>query len=155
MANDKMLKRVFQRFIVHISPSPTGWECRQLLMLTLTFIAQAWWEGFLTPNLRWVATKPKEGLKGSPLTRNPPFNAALKSFSSGGTFTVDIETRSIFLLGQNMQLKVAIMLLTSWQLALLSLDPPISKPTQLNVQPPYGGLVWSWNGAQLHEKPSV
>ena len=45
---------VFQRFwlIIHISSSLTAWEWwRQLLMLTLTFIVQAW-EGLLTPNLR-------------------------------------------------------------------------------------------------------
>ena len=40
--------------IIHISSSLTGWEWCQLLMLTLTFIAQAW-EGLLTPNLRGQA----------------------------------------------------------------------------------------------------
>ena len=41
--------------IIHISSSLTAWEWwRQLLMLALTFIAQAW-EGLLTPNLRGQA----------------------------------------------------------------------------------------------------
>ena len=48
----------FQMFwlIIHISSSLTAWEWwRQLLMLALTFIAQAW-EGLLTPNLRQGAS---------------------------------------------------------------------------------------------------